>query len=202
MKIDFNYMFSGIISHLGKVADIQKKDENSVLKINTKNSFLKDTEIGESIAVNGVCTTVTNIDSDTFSVDIMPETLRLTNLFDLNVEDTINLEKSLKIGDRISGHFVSGHVDSCEEVLSFTKTDDGKILTISLNEKINKYVPLKGSITINGVSLTVMDVDEKSCSIALIPHTLEETNLGKLEKSDKVNVEVDMIARYLEKINK
>ena len=193
-------MFSGIVSQLGTIKSIRKIDNNYSFQIKTKSDFLKQLSLGDSVSINGICLTTTEVKPTYFSVDVMPETQKLTNLKFLKENDVLNLENSLRINEKISGHFVSGHIDSCEKVLSFKEDKDGFILTVFLSPHLRKYITYKGSITINGVSLTVMKVNKESFSVALIPFTLENTNLGQLKKYDTVNIEIDLIARYVESL--
>jgi riboflavin synthase len=195
-------MFTGIVSNLGKVKEIIKHKENLILEICADKNFLKEIQKGDSISVNGACLTVTQTMPKSFKADVMPETLKLTNINLLKKNSIVNLENPLKINEKISGHFVSGHIDDCCPILSYIKNKKGKILRIFLPKNLKKYIAYKGSVAINGVSLTVMEVNEKSFSVALIPYTLKNTNLGKLKNDDKVNIEVDLLARYLEKIYK
>ena len=192
-------MFTGIVQETGAVIEIKKTKKVSTFKVRTK-SILKDKKIGQSIAVNGVCVTITNIKDKIFTFDAIPETLELTNLGQVKKNNTINLEPALTLKDGIDGHLVQGHVDTQGTVVSFDQKSDRTILTIKFPQTIAKYLAFKGSITINGVSLTISKLEEKTFQVDLIPHTLEITNLGKLQKEDKINLEVDLIARYLERM--
>jgi riboflavin synthase len=194
-------MFTGIIEEVGKVKELRKKNANQNFTIATK-SILKNKKIGESIAVNGACMTITKISGNTFQFDAMPESLELTNLADIKEGEEVNLETALSINKGLDGHIVQGHIDCTEETIELKKDDKKDILKIKIPKKIKKYICMKGSITINGVSLTISKLTETSFSVDLIPHTLKNTNLNKLKKGDKVNLEADIIAKYLENLLK
>lgn len=187
-------MFTGIITETGKTLKIKKGKKAWTFTIQTK-SILKDKKIGDSIAINGACVTITGIKGKNFNFDAIPETLKLTNLRDLKKGSKVNLEPSLKLNQSLDGHFVQGHIDETGTVMSFKKEK----LTIKFPQKLAKYLAFKGSVAINGVSLTISDLKKDTFSVELIPHTLKMTNLGELKKGDKVNLEIDMIARYLER---
>ena len=192
-------MFTGIIEEIGQVQDI-KKGENSSKLIIKANEVLKDTKIGDSICTNGVCLTVTNIMSKSFEADVMAETLRKSNLGDLKVLDKVNLERALSIDRRLGGHIVSGHIDGVGKILSFLKEDNAIWITIEASKEILKYIVLKGSISIDGVSLTVAYIDNKVFKVSIIPHTGEETILLKKKIGETVNLECDVIGKYVEKL--
>ena len=170
-------MFTGIIKELGKVIDIKKSANLYTLKVESKD-IIKDKKIGDSIAVNGVCLTVTKLGKDFFEADIVMETLKCTNLGELKVNDFVNLEASLVVGDSLDGHFVLGHIDKKIEVLDLQKSKNEIYLVIEKPLDLAKYIVKKGSITINGVSLTIADSSDKAFTIALIPHTLNNTGPG------------------------
>jgi len=184
-------MFTGIIREIGAVQNFGK-----TLKIKSE-KVLTNKRIGDSIAVNGVCLTITDLGEDWFEAEIMEETLKLTNLADLKEEDKVNLEPAAKIGDSIEGHFVTGHIDTTGEVLQ-----TGETLKVKFPEEFGKYMAWKGPITLNGVNLTITDLSSDTLETKLIPHTIENTNLGTLKKGDKINIEVDILARYIEKMIK
>ena len=192
-------MFTGIIREQGKVLKIEGNKGNLVLTIAAK-EVLKKKKTGESIAVDGACLTIIDLKKDCFQVEAMPETTRKTILGNLRPGDLVNLEPALTLSESLDGHLVQGHIDSLGVVKEVKLDGNSKILTIKFPELISKYVAYKGSITINGVSLTVIDIDTDTFSVALIPHTLENTNLNLLKTGDKVNLEVDMIARYLDRL--
>ena len=193
-------MFTGIIREKGKIKEILSGKTNVILVIEAK-KLLADAKPGDSVAVDGVCLTVTQRRGKQFNVDVMPETLKKTIIEKYRVGQKVNLEKPLKVGDTLDGHFVQGHVDGKGTIKSLIRDKkDGVILTVKFPQELGKYIAMKGSITINGVSLTVMGVTQDTVMVALIPTTLELTNLGGLKKGDEVNLEVDVLARYLEKL--
>ena len=185
-------MFSGIIEDIGKVKYISKNRE--VLAIETSFSDLK---MGESISCSGVCLTVSKIQEKVFFSDLSPETLKKTTLSKLKVGAYINLEKSLKMGQEISGHMVFGHVDGFSKVNSIKKLKDSWIFEFKASEKIMKFLSNKCSISIDGISLTVNEVSNNSFQVAIIPHTWENTSLKFKKVGDFMNTEIDMLARYV-----
>ncbi|MFA5947672.1 MAG: riboflavin synthase [Candidatus Gracilibacteria bacterium] len=193
-------MFTGIIKEVGKVKKITNDKNNArIFEIFSKKE-IKGKKVGQSIAVNGVCTTITKKTKDGFSFYAMPETIEKTNLKFSKIKDLVNLESAMRASDFIDGHLVQGHVDTTAEILELKKIDNRTILKIKTPKIIERYLSLKGSISINGISLTISDIDESDFSVDLIPHTLKNTNLGNLKKSDKVNLEADMIAKYLDRL--
>lgn len=192
-------MFSGIISDVGQIARAADRDGGLRLEIATQALDLSDVGLGDSIAVNGVCLTVIALAGNTFSVDVSRETLNCT--VGLGAEGApVNLEKALCLADRLGGHLVSGHVDGVGEVLAFTDLGESWKLDISAPAALAKFIAFKGSITVNGVSLTINQVNGQIFSINLIPHTLAMTNLRHLQAGSRVNLEVDLIARYVERM--
>ena len=191
-------MFTGIIQAVGKIARTEPRGQDSRLAIQADALDMSDVQLGDSIAVNGVCLTVVRFDQKSFDVDVSAETLRCTVGFDLNSE--VNLEKALRLADRLGGHMVSGHVDGVGEVVRFEPVGDCYVLEISAPDEIAKYVATKGSITVNGVSLTVNQVAGQRFALNLIPHTLEMTTLKHLKVGSRVNLEVDLLARYAERL--
>lgn len=161
-----------------------------------------DITIGESINIDGVCSTVEKVGKLEFSVYYMPETLRRTILSEITPKHLFNLEKCLTLQTLIGGHLVTGHIDTTAQVLQITNEQDARIIQFGLNPEFTKYIIYKGSIAVNGVSLTIVAVDKNSFTVSLIPYTLEHTNLGTLNTGNTVNIEVDMIAKYLEKLKK
>ncbi|MBM7834802.1 riboflavin synthase [Clostridium sardiniense] len=194
-------MFTGIIEEIGEIQSIKKGDKSSRLLIKA-NKVLKDTKIGDSISTNGVCLTVTSISSNSFEADVMAETLRKSNLGDLNKLNKVNLERALSIKSRLGGHIVSGHIDGVGKIVDFTKEDNAVWITIKAPIAILKYVVLKGSIAIDGVSLTVAYVDDEIFKVSIIPHTGEETILLNKKTGETVNLECDVIGKYVEKLLK
>lgn len=192
-------MFTGIIETMGKIKKIENKNNKVYFTISVKN-FLQDIKIGASISCDGTCLTVVKKTKDSFTVELMPETLRLTKFADARAGDLINLEKSLKIGERIDGHFVMGHIDGVGVVKKVAGKGEYTDLIIKVPARLMKYLAYKGSVSVNGVSLTIAGAGKDWFKVCLITHTLEITNLSSLKIGDKVNLEVDMVARYLEKL--
>lgn len=191
-------MFTGIIQAVGKVAAVVAKGADVRLVIDAADLDLSDVAPGDSIACNGVCLTVVALDAARFSVDVSAETLRCTTGFPEH--SPVNLEKALRLADRLGGHLVSGHVDGVSAVQRFDAVGDCFELVIRAPGELAKFIVSKGSVTINGVSLTVNRIDGDRFSINLIPHTLTHTNLHTLQPASRVNLEVDMMARYAERI--
>ena len=194
-------MFTGIIQEKAKVKNIKKSSGKTVFEIESKKA-IENLEIGSSIACNGVCLTVVNLNNNIFEVEAIPETLKLTNLGDLKIGGFLNLEPSLRLQDELSGHIVLGHVDGMGKVSSIQLEGDSILMTIEHPNDLGKYIAHKGSITIDGISLTIAKVTDKDFSVALIPHTLEVTTLSDRKIGDMVNLEIDVVARYLERLIK
>ncbi|MDP3244565.1 MAG: riboflavin synthase [bacterium] len=190
-------MFTGIIEKTGVI----KKIEPRYLIIGVEN-FLSDLKIGDSVAVNGVCLTIIKLNKNDFKVEIMPETLHLTNFFYLKQGEAVNLEKSLKAGDRLDGHFVLGHIDGVGKVIKIKKDGQFIDLIIKAPTNLRKYIAKKGAIAVNGISLTIAEDLKNSFRVALITRTREVTNLKNIKEGDLVNLEIDILARYLEKLSK
>ena len=191
-------MFTGIIEAIGRVAAVKPAEESAALTIDAAGLDMSDVAIGDSIACNGVCLTVTSLVSKGFTVDVSQETLRATAGFAAG--SAINLEKSLRLSDRLGGHLVSGHVDGVGTVTAVKPVDGNREMSILLPAELGRYVARKGSITVNGVSLTVNVVTSGTFSVNLIPHTLAVTNLKDLKQGDRVNLEIDLVARYVERM--
>ncbi len=194
-------MFSGIIAALGRITELTPRNDGTPtvrLNVEAGQLGLEDVAPGDSIACSGVCLTVVGIQDNSFSVDVSPETLSCT--IGLDAPGPVNLEKALRLSDRLGGHLVSGHVDGVGEVLRFDPVGDNRLLEIRAPEALAKYIARKGSITVNGVSLTTNSVDGARFSINLIPHTLDATTLGSLKPGSRVNLEIDLIARYVERM--
>jgi riboflavin synthase len=192
-------MFSGIIADVGIIKRVENREGGLRLFVATEVLGMEDVRIGDSIAVNGVCLTVVVIDGNTFTVDVSCETLGCT----VGLEDQgghVNLEKALRLSDRLGGHLVSGHVDGVGEVVVFNDIGESWRLVVRAPQALAKYIAVKGSITINGVSLTVNHVAGSEFDINLIPHTLEATTLNELKAGSRVNLEIDLIARYVERM--
>lgn len=190
-------MFTGIIEEIGKVVSFKKSAHGADLKISAK-TVLEDVKLGESIAVNGVCETVVAFDNTTFEVNVSDETLRVSNLSNLKQGDFVNLERALKLSDRLSGHIVSGHVDLTTKFIKKEKLGEFYNMEFAVTPDFRKYIVKKGSITINGISLTIADIKPESLVVAVIPHTFENTNLKELKNNDIVNIETDILAKYIE----
>ena len=191
-------MFSGIVE--GQATLSSKKEEKSIVRMEFKTTGFNptDLDLGASIAINGVCLTATSLNKDSFSVDVSTETLKCTNIGELEVEDVVNIEQSLKIGDSIDGHFVFGHVDEVSTVQNIEVLDQTKILHFSLSLEGMRFVVKKGSIAIDGVSLTVNEVSNSGFQVMIIPHTLEKTSFNDFKKGTRANIEYDMLARYVQ----
>ncbi|MCC7546527.1 MAG: riboflavin synthase [Burkholderiales bacterium] len=191
-------MFTGIVQSTGTIASIAPAHEGARVIVRAPQLDLSDVHPGDSICVDGVCLTVVALDAETFAVDVSRETIDSTAGFQPGAE--VNLEKALRLADRLGGHLVSGHVDGCGEVLRFEAVGESWLLEIRCPEGLERYIARKGSITVNGVSLTINRVQGRAFSINLIPHTLQVTNLRHLGANARVNLEVDLIARYLERL--
>ncbi len=192
-------MFTGIIQGLGTLFEKRPAGGGMVFGLEADFS-LTDPEEGESIAVNGACLTARNIKGNRFYADVSPESLARTGLGHLQTGNRVNLERALRLCDRLGGHLVSGHVDAQGQVVQRRNVGDYTLFVFSLDPGLTKYVIEKGSITINGVSLTVNTCEPSRFSVSIIPHTLASTTLGALREGDRVNIEVDMIGKYVEKL--
>ncbi len=191
-------MFTGIIQSIGRIHEYEAHGADARMVILGGGLDFSDVAIGDSIAVNGVCLTAVALTSDSFTVDVSAETLRVTAGFVPGAE--VNLEKALRLADRLGGHLVSGHVDGIGTVLNFAPVGESHLLEIDAPPELARYIIRKGSITVNGVSLTVNHADKARFALNLIPHTLEMTMLKHLQAGYRVNLEVDMIARYVERM--
>jgi riboflavin synthase len=193
-------MFTGIVEELGSVRSVTA-NEGGARFVFESEIVLDDVELGASIAVNGCCLTVTAHDETTWSADAVIETLARTNLGDLAAGDGVNLERPVRLADRLGGHMVQGHVDATGTVRSREPQPDGsELITIDAPDDVLRYVVHKGSITVDGVSLTVARRDDDGFAVALIPHTLAVTTLGARAPGDRVNLEADLIAKYIERL--
>ena len=188
-------MFTGIVEETGTVKSVgQRKLAFSARKV------LEGTSLGDSIAVNGACLTVTEIGSETFSIEVMPETLRRTSLGNLRPGHRVNLERALAVGSRLGGHFVQGHVDGTGNILSLTPEGEAILMKIAAPDPIMRYVVEKGFIAVEGVSLTITECDASAFSVSLVTFTRENTILGEKRPGDPANLEVDIIAKYVEQL--
>jgi riboflavin synthase len=189
-------MFTGIIESIGIIKSMDKEGEDLKVNVTLSDKKLKDINIGDSISVNGICLTVTDINEDLLSFDISKETLSRTSAF--KISQKLNLETSLRFNGKVSGHFVTGHIDEVGFIRSIEKKDMCEVWGVEVSKKLMKFIPEKGSVALNGTSLTVNNVVENIFYINLIPHTLLSTNLSSLKIGGMVNIEIDMIARYLQ----
>jgi len=188
-------MFTGIVEEIGVVRGINPRSLTVEAKI-----VFEDIKQGDSISVNGVCLTVTSISKDSFSVDVMPETIRRTNLSRLHYGDMVNLERAILAEGRFGGHFVQGHVDDVGKVVSLRPEEEAVIARISVPSNLMPYIVNKGFIAVDGISLTVIGFDDFSFSVSLVTYTREHTTLARLKPGDIVNIEVDIIAKYVERL--
>jgi len=191
-------MFTGIVAHKGSVLDVE--DDTGVRRLILEAGSLADLEVGDSIAVNGVCLTAVIVEDSRIAVEIVPETIARSSLGGIQPGDPVNLERPMSAHGRFDGHIVQGHVDGVGVVSKVGNEGDDRRLTIDLPAALSRYVVEKGSITVDGVSLTVSAVRPNSFDVALIPHTLEVTTLGLRKVGDQVNLEVDIIAKYVERL--
>lgn len=191
-------MFTGIVMAVGRIAQVSATEGGVRLRILTGGLSLEDVALGDSIAVSGVCLTVVSRSDNAFDVDVSRETLACTSGLELGAE--VNLEKALRLSDRLGGHLVSGHVDGRGVVERLEPAGDNKLLAIRLPQELARYVARKGSVAVDGVSLTVNDVQDERFSVNLIPHTLAHTNLNRLHPGASVNLEIDLLARYAERL--
>jgi len=192
-------LVTGIVEEVGEIRGIKKGEKSSILSIKA-NKVIEDVKLGHSICTNGVCLTVTNIYGNIFDADVMAETLRRSNLGELKVGSKVNLERALSAKGRFGGHIVSGHIDGVGKIVSLEKEDNAIWVTIEAKENILQYIVEKGSIAIDGISLTVAYVDDKVFKVSVIPHTGKETILLSKTSEDTVNLECDVIGKYVEKL--
>ena len=192
-------MFTGIVEELGSIRSVRRGQHSSVLSIVAKD-ILSDLKIGDSVAVNGVCLTATTVDSGGFTADVMHETLNRSSLCNLTVGSHVNLERAMAANGRFGGHIVSGHIDGTGTITALRKDDNAVWYTISASQELLRYIVEKGSIAIDGISLTVAEVGESWFSISAIPHTVAVTTLGEKRPGDTVNLENDVIGKYVEKL--
>jgi len=192
-------LFTGIIEEKGRLVSRAGSPGGVELSIKARR-VLEGTRVGDSIAVNGVCLTVTGLGRDLFTARVMPETLRKTNLYRLPPGSPVNLERALALGDRLGGHLVSGHIDGVGRISRKRAEGIALVYTVQAPAPLLRYIIPKGSVAVDGVSLTVIDVEEGGFSFSLIPHTARETTLGELEVGAEVNLETDLIGKYVEKL--
>ena len=189
-------MFTGIVEEVGKIVSVKKGAQSLVLTIGG-NTIFDDLKIGDSVAVNGVCLTATSIGNHQFTADVMPESISMTTFTNLKVNQPVNLERAMAANGRFGGHIVAGHVDGTGRIVNMKRTDNAIVFTISAPKSIMDYVIYKGSITIDGISLTIMRRTDSSFSVSIIPHTLGETILGFAHIGTEVNLETDIAGRYI-----
>jgi riboflavin synthase len=192
-------MFTGIVEELGALRGMRRGSASARIVLGAR-LVLEDTRIGDSIAVNGVCLTVTALGSGEFTADVMAETLAKSNLGALGIGEPVNLERALRLHDRLGGHLVSGHIDGVGTISVLEKDDIATLLTIKAPKEIMRYVINKGSIAIDGTSLTVVDFQGDSLRVSLIPHTAKATVLGQKKPGDRVNLEGDVVGKYIERL--
>ncbi len=191
-------MFTGIITHLGKL----RKVKSSVYTISCNRSFLVKLKIGDSIAINGICLTVVNLNKNSFSTDCILETKLKTNIKYLKVRSLVNLELPATANSFLSGHIVEGHIDGIGKLMNIKIQDNSYILKFSIPKELSRYIVNKGSIAVNGISLTVIDADKDFFTVGIIPHTFSNTMFATIKLGDLINIEVDILAKYLEKLIK
>ncbi len=192
-------MFTGLISEMGIVEACERTDDGARISFAARETA-HELEVGDSVAVNGVCLTAVNVGDGKFSVEAMNQTLSASGLDEAGEGDRVNLELPLRASDRVGGHFVQGHVDGVGSVLSVEPDGFARRIKVTADSKIMGCLADRGSVAVNGVSLTVSDIDENSFEVSLIPETLQKTNLGDLKPENTVNVEVDMLAKYVSRI--
>ena len=188
-------MFTGIVEEIGRI----KRCSNTGLEVQAQ-LVLGDTKLGDSISINGVCLTVVEYGPDSFLVDTVPETLRRTNLGELSPGDPVNLERALSAAARLGGHFVQGHIEGTATIVSIEPDGDAILVRFQTSSEIMRYVVEKGFIAIDGASLTIVDRDDESFRVTLIPFTREHTSLGSRSIGDRVNIETDILAKYVERL--
>jgi riboflavin synthase len=193
-------MFTGIVESVGTVKSIEKREESALVEVFVEIP-LSDIKIGDSVAVNGVCLTVTSRLGNTFWGDISFETLKVTTLGSLKNGDKVNVERALQMGGRLGGHLVQGHVDGVGKIVKIQDVADGKAFAVQIPGNLSKYIVDKGSIAVNGVSLTVAKCEGDIFTIQMIPHTLANTTFGTIQVGETINLEVDIIGKYVEKLS-
>lgn len=192
-------MFTGIVEELGSIAGLE--EQGDAIRLTVRGPLVvSDAGHGDSIAVNGCCLTVTDHDAETFTVDVMKESLDKTSLGALSVGDPVNLERAMRADGRFGGHVVQGHVDGTGTITSQTPSEHWEVVAIAYPAGLGRYLVAKGSITVDGTSLTVVDVDDETFTVSLIPTTLAATTLGTKQPGDPVNLEVDVLAKYVERM--
>mgnify|MGYP001190788140 FL=1 len=191
-------MFTGLVQAKGQI--IKKEDKLNFIKFRIKTNFLDDVSVGDSIAVNGLCLTAKELSKDFFDVDVMTDSIKVSNLESLDVGEFVNLEKAMKLGDRLGGHMVSGHIDGKARIEKIVKENGSYRFFIKIYNDLDKYIVHKGSITLDGISLTISENKKDMIQVSIIPHTWEHTTMKLKKVGDIMNVEVDMMFKYVEKM--
>ncbi len=189
-------MFTGIIESIGQIDQIEDHGADCRLRIQAATGFLDDAKLGDSIAINGACMTVTRFEPTRFEVDVSAESLSCTTLGGLKAGDAVNLERALALGDRLGGHLVTGHVDATVNLRNRRQEGESWVMSFGLPAGLESMIATKGSVALDGISLTVNHVDEEALWVNIIPRTFEQTTLGQRAEGDRVNLEVDLMARY------
>ncbi|MBP1970650.1 riboflavin synthase [Virgibacillus natechei] len=193
-------MFTGIIEEMGTVKSMEHVSDQAIQMVIGSEKVLSDINTGDSISVNGICLTVTDFNSESFHVDVMPETIKSTSLNALESGSKVNLERSMAANGRFGGHFVSGHVDGTGEIVRKERQENAIYYDIQLSKELYPFLLNKGSVSVDGISLTIFNVAEDIFTISLIPHTVSETILGEKSTGDIVNIECDMLAKYVQQM--
>jgi len=191
-------MFTGIVEYKGIVTSVEHHSDGIGVAVDV--GSMGEIALGDSVAVNGVCLTATQVHGEVISFDVVPETMSRTNLGSLVVGDSVNIERPLAVSGRFDGHIVQGHVDGIGEIAELSNEGDGTVLSVQMPTSLLRYVVEKGSVTIDGVSLTVAGIEGSILKVALIPHTMEATTLGLRKRGESVNLEVDVLAKYVERL--
>lgn len=192
-------MFTGLIEEIGLIQLVTKSEKSALISIKAS-VVLKGTKVGDSICTNGVCLTVTELSNSCFTAFVMPETMRRSNLNNLASGNKVNLERALSLQDRLGGHILSGHIDGTGIITKLQNEDDALWITINTQEKLLRYIVQKGSIAVDGVSLTVANIDSETFQVSIIPHTKSATTLLSKKVGDEVNLECDILGKYIEKL--
>lgn len=192
-------MFTGLIEEIGVVKELVRGSKSGKLRIGCT-KIIEGIKLGDSVSVNGICLTVRNFDNNMFEVDFMPETGKVTNISTMNIGNKVNLERALMVGDRLGGHIVSGHIDGIGIIVSFKALENATVVTVKADISLMKYIVKKGSIAVDGASLTVIDSTRETFVVSIIPHTKNETTLLDIRIGDIVNLECDSIGKYLERL--
>lgn len=192
-------MFTGIVAEVGRVIRCEQTDRGRRLTVEAR-GITEDLEVGDSVAVNGICLTAVEVDPPRFRMEAVSETLARTSLGDATEDSSVNLERPVRLGGRLDGHVVQGHVDGVGVVLDIRPEGDSRRVVLSVPEELERYLVYKGSVAVDGVALTVTAVAKRSFEVALIPHTLASTTLGSWKVGDRANIEVDILAKYVEKL--